>query len=133
MRRLECGERIIDNIFTRTRIFLYVQFGVHTFLATLYLARDEREQQSFIFAWRKRISTRVIIHGLSDDIRAYIQVYMYLEQYDEVTRILNYFIKKREQDNASSLLSIVCLWKKRIRCAAILQRPGHYLEYTAVF
>ena len=53
----ECGERIIDNIYKNPDI-PYVQFGVHTFLATLYLARDER---SFILAWRKRISTRVII------------------------------------------------------------------------
>ena len=42
----ECGERIIDNIYKNPDI-PYVQFGVHTFLATLYLARDERSKAEF--------------------------------------------------------------------------------------
>ena len=67
-----------------------------------------------------------------DDIRAYIQVYMDLEQYDEVTRILNYFIKKCEQDNASFFIYSMFM-EKRIRCAAILKDQVGYLEYTKCF
>ena len=42
----ECGDRILDNIYKNPDI-PYVQFGVHTFLATLYLARDERSKAEF--------------------------------------------------------------------------------------
>ena len=55
-----------------------------------------------------------------------------LEQYDEVTRILNYFIKKCEQDNASFFIYSMFM-EKRIRCAAILKDQVGYLEYTKRF
>lgn len=57
---------------------------------------------------------------------------MDLEQYDEVTRILNYFIKKCEQDNASFFIYSMFM-EKRIRCAAILKDQAGYLEYTKRF
>lgn len=128
----ECGERIIDNIYKNPDI-PYVQFGVHTFLATLYLARDERSKAEFHLGMaQKDFHQSDNYTDYLDDIRAYIQVYMDLEQYDEVTRILNYFIKKCEQDNASFFIYSMFM-EKRIRCAAILKDQVGYLEYTKRF
>ena len=128
----ECGERIIDNIYKNPDI-PYVQFGVHTFLATLYLARDERSKAEFHLGMaQKDFHQSDNYTDYLDDIRAYIQVYMDLEQYDEVTRILNYFIKKCEQDNASFFIYSMFM-EKRIRCAAILKDQVGYLEYTKCF
>lgn len=90
-------------------------------------------RQSFILAWQQKDFHQSDNYtDYLDDIRAYIQVYMDLEQYDEVTRILNYFIKKCEQDNASFFIYSMFM-EKRIRCAAILKDQVGYLEYTKCF
>ena len=66
-------------------------------------------------------------------ISAPIFRYMWItERYDEVTRILNYFITKCEQDNASFFIYSMFM-EERIRCAAILKDQAGYLEYTKRF
>ena len=128
----ECGEHILDNIYKNPDT-PYIQFSVHTFLATLYLARGERSKAEFHLGMaQKDFHQSDNYTDYLDDIRAYIQLYMDLEQYDEVIRILNYFLKKCEKDNASFFIYSMFM-EKRIRCASILKDEVGYLEYTKNF
>lgn len=111
----------------------YPIFFVNTYFATLAYTNGEMELMSSYLELAKRdFHSADNYVSFIDYIISYIDLYMRLERYDEVTSILNYYLTKCENDHApfniySSFMEI------RIDCALKQNNMDDYIEYTQKF
>lgn len=130
----ECGRKITDNLaLIQEKGGEYVLFTTHVYLATLAYANGDMEQTLHHLALAKSDfhSSDTYTTYLSD-ITAYIELHLHLERYTEVVEILEYFLKKCDEDSAPFYIYSIFL-EKRITCAVLLHSEEDYRRYSRLF
>ncbi len=108
-------------------------FGILTFLAALAYAEGEIEQcKKQLAKAKEHFHQSDNYTDYLDDILFYIRLHMDLNRTDEAVEILDYFIGKCEEDDASFYIYSSFL-SKRIECAKILKSSNDYEKYTDKF
>lgn len=108
-------------------------FCIHTFFASVSFALgDYQEVEKQLSYAQKYFHQSDNYTDYMDDIFAYIELYMELQRIWQTVEILDYFIKKCEDDGASFYIYSQFL-VKRIDCARILHNHADYEEYTERF
>lgn len=130
----ECGRKILHNLeLIHEKGGEYILFTTHVYLAALAYANQDMELMNH------HLEITLSDFHSSDsyttylsDITALIQLYMKLEKYKELVKILDYYLQKCKEDHAPFYIYSIFLGK-RIECATQLRDDNSYRYFSQLF
>lgn len=130
----ECGQQIISYVQQMEEEHIpYYIFITHTFLARLNYANGNIEQmEKHLQIAQTDFHVTDNYTTCLDDICSYISLYMDTKRYPIAIKLLDYYMKKCEEDHAPFNIFSTFI-EKRIDCAILMEDNEGYVEYSRRF